>query len=207
MASYREIWKNENGAIPKDSDGVSYEIHHIDGNRKNNAIDNLKCVSIEEHFNIHISQGDLSAAMRILTKINTLKKNLDIGITPSSLAQYMMTNGLGVWSNESKQKALETKRRTKKGYCHNPELQSKGGKIGGKIGGTNAQATLKELEMNFYSKEFQSEMGKKGGAIAGKMQKGREKPIVLCPHCGKTGGGQALMNRWHFDNCKLKDDQ
>ena len=206
MTTYRDIWKRSFGEIPKDTDGVSYEIHHIDGNRSNNCLSNLKCVSIEEHFNIHLSQGDLSAAMRILTKINKLKSNLDLGVTPSSLAQFMMNNKLGVWSDESKQKALETKRRTGKGFCHNSELQSKAGKIGGKIGGAKSQATLKDLEMNFYSKCFQSEMGKKGGAIAGKLQKGREKPKVICPHCGKTGGGQALMNRWHFDNCKLKDD-
>lgn len=206
MTAYRDIWKDSFGKIPKDQDGISYEIHHIDGDRQNNNLSNLKCVSIEEHFQIHLAQGDLSAAMRILTKIQKLKSNLDLGITPTSLAQYMMSNGLGVWSEESKQKALETKRRTKKGFCHNPELQSKAGKIGGKIGGSKSQTTLKELEMNFYSKEFQSDMGKRGGAIAGKMQKGREKPKVACPHCGKTGGGQALMNRWHFDNCRLKDD-
>jgi len=206
MTTYRDIWKDAFGKIPKDADGVSYEIHHIDGNRQNNNLDNLKCITIEEHFQIHLDQGDLSAAMRILTKIQKLKSGLDLGITPTSLAQYMLSNGLGVWSAESKRKALETKRKTKKGFCHDPELQSKGGKIGGKIGGANSQATLKELEMNFYSKEFQSEMGKKGGTVAGKMQKGREKPKVICPHCGKSGGGQALMNRWHFDNCKLKDD-
>lgn len=28
-------------------------------------------------------------------------------------------------------------------------------------------------------------------------------PKVCCPHCGKSGG-QALMTRWHFNNCRLK---
>jgi len=36
-------------------------------------------------------------------------------------------------------------------------------------------------------------------------QKGKpcNNPIVICPHCGKSGhsGG---MSRWHFDNCKKK---
>jgi hypothetical protein len=27
---------------------------------------------------------------------------------------------------------------------------------------------------------------------------------IVCPHCGKIGG-QSIMKRWHFDNCKLKD--
>jgi hypothetical protein len=26
--------------------------------------------------------------------------------------------------------------------------------------------------------------------------------IKQCPHCGKVGGGIAVMSRWHFDNCK-----
>lgn len=206
MTTYRDIWKTHNGTIPKDSDGVSYEIHHIDGNHQNNEISNLKCVSIEEHFTIHLEQGDLSAALRILTKINVLKKNLDLGVTPSSLAQYMMANGLGVWSSEAKQKALETKRRTKKGYCHNLELQSKGGKLGGKVGQPKSMEVQKEKGVGFYSSERQRELSKRAAGKGGKAQKGKNKPKVICPHCGKTGGGQALMNRWHFDNCKLKDD-
>lgn len=29
----------------------------------------------------------------------------------------------------------------------------------------------------------------------------KNKPPLVCPHCGKSGGGG--MTRWHFDNCKL----
>jgi len=28
---------------------------------------------------------------------------------------------------------------------------------------------------------------------------------LTCPHCGKTGRGIGIMNRWHFDNCKKKE--
>lgn len=40
-----------------------------------------------------------------------------------------------------------------------------------------------------------------------KIAKGASKPQikVLCPYCNKTGG-KALMNRWHFDNCRLKSN-
>jgi hypothetical protein len=41
------------------------EIHHIDGNHDNNLIENLKPVSITEHFQIHYNQGDYAAAFRI----------------------------------------------------------------------------------------------------------------------------------------------
>jgi hypothetical protein len=39
------------------------EIHHIDGNHSNNDISNLKPVSIEEHYEIHHSQGDWAACL------------------------------------------------------------------------------------------------------------------------------------------------
>jgi len=35
--------------------------------------------------------------------------------------------------------------------------------------------------------------------------KGKLRPKVTCPHCGKEGGAN-LMKRYHFDNCKLKRD-
>jgi hypothetical protein len=31
------------------------------------------------------------------------------------------------------------------------------------------------------------------------------KPQITCPHCGSTGG-EPLMKRWHFDQCKKKTE-
>jgi len=50
---YRTIYEQYFGKIPKDSQGRSYEIHHLDGNHENNDISNLRCVSIQEHYDIH----------------------------------------------------------------------------------------------------------------------------------------------------------
>lgn len=44
----REIWKDNFGDIPE-----GYEIHHIDCDPSNNDIDNLLCLSAEEHHNLH----------------------------------------------------------------------------------------------------------------------------------------------------------
>ncbi|MCG7944914.1 MAG: HNH endonuclease [Candidatus Thiodiazotropha taylori] len=66
---YRQIWEKHNGPIPKDSDGRSYEIHHIDGNRDNNNISNLMCVSAREHFSIHHKQGDYGACVLIARRL------------------------------------------------------------------------------------------------------------------------------------------
>ena len=43
---YRKIYENHYGTIPKDENGRSYEIHHIDVNHSNNDLHNLKLVSI-----------------------------------------------------------------------------------------------------------------------------------------------------------------
>lgn len=60
----------ENGPIPKDENGRTYEIHHIDGNRNNNNISNLLCLSIEEHYKIHYENGDYGACVMIAKRMN-----------------------------------------------------------------------------------------------------------------------------------------
>jgi hypothetical protein len=74
--NYRQIWKNHYGKIPKDENGISYQIHHIDGNRFNNNIENLMCVSIMEHYQIHLKQGDFAAAHVIKTKMENYEQSL-----------------------------------------------------------------------------------------------------------------------------------
>ena len=56
--NYRKLWEQNYGPIPKDETGRTYDIHHIDGNRKNNSLDNLICLSIEDHYKIHLN-GDI----------------------------------------------------------------------------------------------------------------------------------------------------
>lgn len=77
MAIYRKIYELHFGPIPKDSEGRTFEIHHIDGDHSNNAPENLKAVSIEEHFELHKNQGDYFAALLISArmKINQSEKS------------------------------------------------------------------------------------------------------------------------------------
>lgn len=69
MKHYRNIWIENFGSIPVDEDGRSYEIHHINGDREDNRIENLSCISIEEHYNIHLKQKDYGAAFRIAQRM------------------------------------------------------------------------------------------------------------------------------------------
>lgn len=66
----RNIWKSYFGEIPKDENGRSYEIHHIDGNSENNDITNLTCISIQEHYNLHLIKGEIAAANLIADRMN-----------------------------------------------------------------------------------------------------------------------------------------
>lgn len=69
MSNYRKIYEKYYGQIPTDDEGRTYEIHHIDGNNKNNSISNLRAVSIQEHYDIHFSQGDWQACLYISARM------------------------------------------------------------------------------------------------------------------------------------------
>lgn len=66
---HRKVWEEHHGAIPRDNTGRSYEIHHVDGNHNNNNINNLLCVTIEEHYRIHYDQGDYAACMIMFNRM------------------------------------------------------------------------------------------------------------------------------------------
>lgn len=89
--NYRKIYENHNGIIPKESNGRTYEIHHIDGNHSNNHTDNLTAVTIQEHYNIHYSQGDWAACLKIGAKMK-LSPN-ELSAISSRHSQQMVKNG------------------------------------------------------------------------------------------------------------------
>jgi hypothetical protein len=73
IKNYRKIWEQHYGPIPKGN-----HIHHIDGNRDNNDISNLMCVTPREHYDIHFSQGDIAAAVLLSEKLNMSDEEKDI---------------------------------------------------------------------------------------------------------------------------------
>lgn len=190
--NYRKIWSLYNGPIPKDWEGRSFEIHHIDGNHDNNVIENLRCVSIREHYDIHWFQGDWGACF-LLAK--TLKMEPKIVSHLNSLAsKEKVANGShnfldGDWQRNNQLQMV------KNGTHHflNGEWQSnnqlqlveKGSHhfIGGKIQHANNQKRLQEGIHHLLGH----------GAPQNTIEH-------VCPYCKKTGKGPT-MKRWHFNNC------
>jgi hypothetical protein len=176
--NYRKIWEHHNGEIPLDENGVSYHIHHIDGNSKNNNISNLQCVSVEQHYKIHLNQGDYAAA--------------------NALKHFWLHSKLNGWNHSS-----ETKRKISeslKGHRHSKktrELLSKK-QIEDYASGKRVHWALGVKRPDVV------ERNKKGPTdeIRKKMSEAKlNQPELICPHCGKIGKGNQ-MYRWHFDNCK-----
>ncbi len=70
IMNYRQLWIKTFGPIPKDKNGRSLEIHHIDGNHSNNIIENLQLVTIEEHYKLHELRGEYGACALIAKRMN-----------------------------------------------------------------------------------------------------------------------------------------
>ena len=203
MNSYRKIWESHYGPIPKDSEGRSYEIHHVDGNHSNDSIENLKLVTIQEHYDIHFEQGDYGACLAIIMRMNVpieLSKKLQSALS-KSVAAKRIAEGTHNFTSENSKK-VQAKRLLE--GTHNFQ---------GDQGTRNAiqrNRKLVELGKHPWAGEKGSEHNKK--VATERMKNGthnfqgdnhptRKLPIIKCDHC-EIVGRQNLMKRYHFDNCK-----
>jgi|SaaInl0LU_22_DNA_1037365.scaffolds.fasta_scaffold07450_4 hypothetical protein len=125
--NYRKLWESTYGDIPKDDKGRSYEIHHKDGNRKNNELSNLMCVSLDEHYEIHSKQyietgnmKDLAAARMLAGKLGKEADELR-GFTLSSATRKKISDKLkGITHSEERREAIKMGRKNGKS-CVTPE--------------------------------------------------------------------------------------
>ena len=229
---YRRIYERHFGTIPKDSSGRTYDIHHIDGDRWNNSIENLVAVSIKEHYNIHYSQKDYAACLRIASKMK---------LSPEEISEVARKNALQRVANGThpfKVPGMSRKvqqRRVANG-SHNFLKRADGSSIssdqykagthpfiGGEIQKQTTQKRLAAGTHNFQGLNSPSHKRVKEGThnfqaegyterlVQKRRDNGTEsftnnnpaKKRCVCPHCSKEGSYPA-MQRWHFDNCKDK---
>lgn len=219
--NYRKIYEEYYGPIPVDEFGMSYDIHHIDGDRTNNDPANLKAVSLQEHMDIHMAQGDWGAAQAIYLRMNTTHEQRSAAATAFALAR--VADGTHPWVgpeyNLSKVRngthqflGGEIQRRTTAKRLaegtHNFQLMTKEERreiqlnrvaqgIHKFVGDTNpVYKQLADGSHNFLGDKHP--MKKRSAMGTHPWSQPRE-----CPHCGKVGKG-GVMNRYHFDKCKAK---
>jgi hypothetical protein len=186
---YRKIYENHHGPIPKDQTGRLYEIHHTDGNHSNNEPSNLKAVTIQEHYDIHYSQGDYSAcALIAIQRMNKHSEEISELVGKASRARVaagthnflsgeiqrktnatLLANGTHNFLNGELQRA-DALKRIENGTHH---------LLGGKIQRAEALKRLEKGSHNFIQP-------------------------WSCEHCGKAGKGLHHYKKWHGDNCKVK---
>lgn len=176
--NYRKIWIKLKGPIPVDEQGRSFEIHHIDGNRKNNSIENLQCLSAEDHFKLHYGKEEFFAAHLIAKRLGRSLENI---------------------SNWNMSKEGRERLRQSKLGDNNPMRNPK---VAKKVSDAlKGRKKSKEAEKKRLETAKKNNTLKRSEETKIKMRKPKDK--VECPHC-KLTGGISQMKRWHFNNCKQK---
>ena len=199
MIIYRKIYEQNFGPIPKESNGRSYEIHHIDGDSSNNDPSNLKAVTIREHYDIHYFQKDWGACLLIgkrlklspeevsaISRQNAMKQ-LENGTHPfliPGVGTRSIANGThNFFGGEIQRKSNQ--RRLENGTHHllkknSPQIQNKTHHFfGGEVQRNN---NLKRLADGTHPSQVEWK----------------------CEHCEKIGKNKTNYIRYHGDKCKSK---
>lgn len=171
--SYRKIWEKHYGPIPTDQ---VYDIHHIDGNRSNNDITNLKLVTPQEHYDIHRAQKDWGACHSIAQQ--------RLNITAKELTELASKQAKARVANGTHHFLIGGPRLDLRGDNHylrkNPEA---GQLISDRLTGV-----------------------KKSKDHCSAMKKGAEhRPLISCVFCKIVTTGQNFK-RWHGDYCLLNPE-
>lgn len=191
--NYRKIYESHYGPVPRDADGRSYEIHHIDGDHSNNDPSNLRAVTLQEHYDIHYSQGDYGACYMMMSQ--RMKH------TPEEIAELA--------SAQQRQRVIQgthhllggeiQRRLVKEGKHHllSGEIQRKSALKRAKDGTLPGQGPLNP----FWGGKIQKM------AAAKQLAEGRHQSQQswTCPHCDTQGKGLAIYSRWHGGNCRILD--
>jgi hypothetical protein len=137
---YIKIYKQHYGEIPRDSQGRSYDIHHIDGDYTNNDIHNLVALSIEEHYNLHKSQEDWGSVWALAKRLDvsqqeksetTRNMNLARARVGTHWSQVSSKNGSHPFQNlEIQRKMMDTQLSNGTHSAHQTWTCEKCGKTG-----------------------------------------------------------------------------
>jgi len=190
--NYRKIYESHFGSIPTDEFGRSYEIHHIDGNHSNNDINNLKAVTIQDHYDLHYQQGDYQACVAIAIR---MRLTPDVISSLASLAnKSKVVNGTHHWL--SKKHSENTRYLNNKRYAegNHPVQQPK------EI--ERIKSFVENNEHHWQSaKHRESTTRRNLERVANGTHPSQIKRT--CEHCGTTCG-LPVYGRLHGDKCRRR---
>lgn len=178
--NYRKIYEQHNGPIPKDTEGRSYEIHHIDGNHTNNHPSNLKCVTLREHYDIHYAQKDYGACFKMAKRM--LLSVEEKAVLASAFNMQRVANGTHPFVGPNL-----NKKRVEAGTHH---------LLGGKIQSESNQRRLRNGTHHLLGGEIQRQGNLK------RLAEGNHPSQVVCtcPICQRTIHGRGNLTQ-HLRKC------
>lgn len=188
-------WKKVHGPIPKDSNGRSFEIHHIDNDPTNNDITNLMCVSIDEHYEIHKLQGDWVGAFMIARRMEQTPE--DIADIARRGTVERIEKGIHNFQDPNFPRSLDHN----KGYV--VALDTRTGSV--------VRVTKQEFEeFDYYvgcnygrkQKEVHNNRGHNKGKTWQHKNKEVPKKCIYCDFEGRA----SHISRYHNERCKHKNE-
>lgn len=207
MSTYRDIYKRVKGPIPKDETGRSYDIHHIDGDRKNNNIDNLIAVSIQEHYNIHYSQGDWAACLKIANRMALPHNVLSELGRKNALKQIKNGKNAFVGGKMQEQTQLQ---RVSRGEHHflSGDIQRKNyhKRVANGTWHLSDGEISRRTQLERVSKGTHNLQGPTNNQMMLSAGKHSSQIKKQCPHCGKICSANTFGN-WHGNKCKFKKSE
>lgn len=206
--NYRKIYEQHHGPIPKDAQGRSYQIHHIDGNKDNNEIENLLCLSIEDHYHLHLNQGEHAAARLLALQMG----RSPVEISELSRQTIIKTNQRRIAAGEHQWQGPENNKR------RNAKMIADGTHPW--LGPENNRRRIQNGTHPFGKSEVQSRIARNAVAkgthnlLGGKIQSRTQRKLLAegkhssqikmtCEHCGKIIS-RLNYKRWHGDRCRSK---
>jgi hypothetical protein len=209
--NYRKIWESHYGPIPKDNEGRSYEIHHVDGDRDNNDISNLVCVTLQEHYDIHFSQGDWSACLLMADRMKTspeeksilARRNHGRRVARGDHPFLTRPDGSSLQQDKIKNNTHPFQKRADGSSVSGDRVKQGNHPFVGSDAPSQVSWTCEYCKKSGKSKSNFTKWHKNGKCQLSIDSSHHSQYSWTCEYCNKNGKGIVNYKRWHGNNCAM----